>query len=156
MMLSMTTTTETDRLSDLIDKKHEVLAQLFDLGRRQVEFIDAGDMSQLFKVLSAKQRLLAALQTVERGLDAFRHQDPEQRLWRTTGDRQQCAQKTRQCEALLLEIMQHERDSEQKLLVRRDETAQQLQGLHHAAESRSAYAGAAEPVNVHLDLSTES
>ena len=156
MTPSMTTTTETDRLAELIDKKHEVLAQLSDLGRRQVEFIDAGDMSQLFKVLSAKQRLLIALQTVERGLDAFRHQDPEQRRWRTAEDRQQCAQITRRCDALLSEIMQQERDSEQKLLVRREETAQQLQGLHHAAETRSAYAGSAEPVNVHLDLSTES
>lgn len=151
-----TTTTETVRLAELIGRKHDLLAQLCDLGRRQIEFIQAGDMSQLFKVLAAKQRLLTALQTAERDLEPFRKDDPEARQWSSVEARRHCAEVRQRCENLLAEIICQERDSEQQLLVRRDETVHQLQGLHLAANTRAAYADETQPLSGQLDLSTDT
>jgi flagellar biosynthesis/type III secretory pathway chaperone len=134
------TSTDTERLSELMGHKHALLVQLRDLGKRQLESIDAGDVGQLLKVLSAKQRLLTALNEVERALDPFRNQNPEARRWRTAEDRQQCAQLVVRCEALLNEVMQQEKVSEGQLKLRRDEAHHRLQGAHAAAEARGAYA----------------
>ena len=51
----------TDVLAELVVKKHDLLVQLRDVGLRQIELIDGGDMTQLLKLLSSKQRLLNGL-----------------------------------------------------------------------------------------------
>ena len=56
----------TEILGDRIEQKLALLGQLRDLGRRQTALIETGDLTQLLKLLSAKQRLLAALQALER------------------------------------------------------------------------------------------
>jgi flagellar biosynthesis/type III secretory pathway chaperone len=149
------TSFETDTLADFVGQKHALLVQLRDLGRRQIESIDAGDIGQLLKILSAKQRLLAALQQIERGLDPFRNQDPERRTWRTADARRQCAQLAGNCEAILNEIMQQEKHSEEQMIMRRDEAASRLQGAHVAAEARGAYAMDAMSNLGQIDLSSQ-
>jgi hypothetical protein len=74
---------DTDLLSDWIRRKHNCLLHLRDLGRRQLELVRDGGMSELLDVLAAKQQLLVELQRVERGLDPFRGQDPDARPWGT-------------------------------------------------------------------------
>ena len=74
---------DTDLLASFIGKKHDVLEQLRQLSRRQMDLIGEGDMTGLLSVLNVKQNLLVALQAVERDLDPFRQQDPDQRTWRT-------------------------------------------------------------------------
>ncbi len=148
------TLTETERLSELVSQKQTLLVQLRDLGRRQLESIDAGDVGVLLKVLSAKQRLLTALHEIERGLDPFRNQNPETRRWRTPDDRQRCAQLVLRCEALLNEVMQQEKQSESQLKLRRDEAATRLQGAHAAAEARGAYHANPTTMQGQLDLSS--
>ncbi|HZZ73690.1 MAG TPA: hypothetical protein VFE24_15675 [Pirellulales bacterium] len=152
----MTLFAETDRLAELLRQKQAVLLQMFELGRKQLEYIEAGEMSQLFKVLSAKQRVLANLQGVEQSLDPFREQDPEQRRWCSAEARQEAADVTRRCEWLLSQIMQQEKQSESRLLVRRNDAAEQLHGLHQGTASRTAYVDSHTPVSLELDLSTES
>ena len=56
---------ETDILVQLIRAKHACLTQLRDMGRRQIELIEAGDLTALLDLLSVKQRPLADLQRVE-------------------------------------------------------------------------------------------
>jgi flagellar FlgN protein len=146
----------TTTLSELIRKKHELLVQLRDAGSRQQELIAAGDMTQLLKLLSSKQRLLNGLQELERQLDQFREQKPEQRSWPNEAERQRCSQTAAHCEGLLAEIVKQERESESRLMAHRDRVAVQLEGLHQAVEARRAYA---EPValdSCRLDLSSEN
>jgi hypothetical protein len=131
---------QTDVLADLIRNKGECLVQLRDMGRRQLELIDGGEMTALLDVLSAKQRVLAKLQQIERALDPFRGQDPEQRRWRTEEDRRRCTEQLQQCERLLAEIVSQEKCSEGALLRRRDEAAQRLQSANLAGQARQAYA----------------
>src|SRR5260370_4930515 len=96
----------TDILADLVGKKHDLLVQLRDVGLRQMELIEGADMTQLLKLLSSKQRLLGGLQGVERELNPFRQQHPDDRVWRSPADRQRCAEMPARCEALFAEVVE--------------------------------------------------
>ena len=130
---------ETDVLAELIRSKRECLMQLRDLGRRQIELIEVGDVTTLLDVLAVKQRSLLKLQQIERTLDPFRGQDPDKRRWRTPDLRSECNEQLRQCETLLSEIISREKVAEGALTRRRDETAKRLQGAHRAGQARQAY-----------------
>ena len=143
-------------LAELIAKKHDLLVQLRDAGTRQMELIAAGDMTHLLKLLSTKQRLLNGLQDVERQLNPFRQQDAGQRMWVSESERQRCSQTVRRCEALLAEVVEHERQSELCLMAHRDRVAIQLDGLQQAAQARRAYAEPLASDVSHLDLSSEN
>ncbi len=145
----------TDTLAELVVHKHDLLVQLRDVGLRQVELIDGGDMTQLLKLLSTKQRLLNGLQTVERELEPFRRENPDSRVWRSPSDRQRCAEQAARCEVLLAEVVEREKLSETSLLAHRDRVAVALQSAHRSAEAHHAYDAAQYSVSRHLDLSSE-
>jgi flagellar biosynthesis/type III secretory pathway chaperone len=146
----------TQHLTSLLEQKHDCLTQLRDLGARQLERIDAGDMATLMKVLSAKQRILADLQSVERGLDPFRGELPEERAWRSPAERDHCTQLIRRCQLLFSEIVEQEREAELRLILERDDAEQRLRGMHVAAGAHGAYLQNASTSTSSLDLSTES
>lgn len=146
---------ETDLLDELIERKHECLVRLRDMGRKQFELVSEGSITGVLDVLSAKQDLIVRLQSIERALDRFRDQDPESRQWSSPERRGQCADRLQRCESLLAEILSQEKQSEQELVRRRDATAEQLQGLHRAGQARGAYAAPAAAQGYHLDLSSE-
>jgi hypothetical protein len=129
----------TDQLAELIRCKHQVLLQLRDLGQRQAELVAAGDTGSLLKLLAVKQRLIAAIQALERDLAPYYEEDPEQRSWPTADSRQRCAQQAAECNALLQEIVRLEKASAEAMTVRRNEVAEQLHQVHAAAHVRSAY-----------------
>jgi hypothetical protein len=143
---------ETDLLAELIRNKRECLVQLRDMGRRQLELIDEGDMTALLDVLMTKQRSLEKLQQIERALDPFRSQDPDRRRWRTGEDRRLCTDQLQQCERLLAEIISQEKCSEGALLRRRDEAASRLQSAHLADHARQAYAAQPHRQTKQIDL----
>lgn len=146
---------DTELLSALIDKKQECLVRLRDMGRRQYELVHEGCITGVLDVLSAKQDVLVRLQSIERALEPFRDQDPEARRWASPERRQRCAQQLQRCEELLAEIIAQERQSEQELVRRRDETAEQLQGIRAAGQARGAYITTPAPTTHQLDLSSE-
>jgi hypothetical protein len=139
---------DTDVLAQLVAGKLDCLSQLRALGVRQLEAIAAGDLTALLRVLAGKQRLLARLQELETQLAPFRGQPPEERVWRDPADRERCARMADVCTALLAEIVEQERQSENRLLVRRDQAAAQLQGMHRSGEAQGAYR--ADPHPTHL------
>ena len=146
----------TQHLTTLLERKHEFLTQLRDLGSRQLERIDAADMTTLMKVLSAKQRMLVDLQTVERELDPYRGESPEARTWPSPAARQHCAQLTTRCQLLFSEIVAQERDAESRLILQRDDAEHRLRGMHVAAGAHGAYQRENTVSTSSLDLSTES
>ncbi len=146
---------ETDLLSDLIDRKLQCLVQLRDMGRRQFELVEEGSITSLLDLLSAKQEVLARMQSIERRLDPFRDQDPDARRWRSPQKRRSCAEQVKRCERLLAETLAQEKRSEQELIRRRDEAAHQLQGIQHAGQACGAYAAAAAFSAHQLDLCSD-
>ncbi|MFZ5832860.1 MAG: hypothetical protein ACOY3P_22465 [Planctomycetota bacterium] len=145
----------TDLLADLIRAKRSCLGQLRDLGRRQLEFIEEGEMSALLDLLATKQQVIASLQKLERALTPFRGEDPEQRVWRSADARRSCADDLGQCETLLSEILSQEKCSEGALERRRDASAAQLQGIHVASQARRAYTTSISGTSAGLDLTCE-
>jgi hypothetical protein len=146
----------TDLLAELIQRKHACLVELREMGRRQFETVVEGSITALLDVLAAKQRVLGALQAVERELDPFRGQDPHQRPWRSPEARQACAATLAQCEALLGEILAQEKQSERELVRRRDEAAARLRGIHAAGQARGAYLPGPHFAPGQLDLMSET
>jgi hypothetical protein len=145
---------ETDLLAELADRRHGLLEQLRALGRRQLELIEQGDMTQLIQVLSVKHHLLAEVQQVEKRLDPFRTQDPKARNWRSAQVRERCAERFVESDELVREILEHEKLGELRLRQYRDEAAARLQMAHAAGHARTAYADAIVHAG-RLDLSTE-
>lgn len=139
-------------LTERMEQKLALLVQLRDLGLHQAALIGAGDMTQLLKLLAAKQRLLAALQSLERELDRFRSDDPEARVWTSLEHRRRCAETAAACEELLRTIVEQERQSESQMRLRREEAAVQLQGAHYVAEVHHAYLAEPLPASSQLDL----
>jgi gamma-glutamylcysteine synthetase len=146
---------ETAILADLIRAKRECLLQVRELGRKQMELIEQGNMTALLDLLTVKQRSISQLQRIEKTLDPFRGEDPDERAWAAPEARAACAEMAEQCDVLLAEVIKNEKYCETALVRRRDETANQLQGAHMAGCARQAYLGGPELPISQLDLSTE-
>lgn len=146
----------TKQLAELIHKKHEVLKRLYELSERQQKMVQSGDIVPLMRVLSVKQTLLQALQQLDRQLDPFRDEDPEERLWPSDEAREQTRQVAASCESLRQRIMAMEKESEALLTQRRAATAEQLKQLNTARQAATAYAQS-PPDGLHqLDLSSDT
>lgn len=146
---------DTTQLAGLIAQKEKCLVHLRDLVKRQLALIVDGEISQLLKVLSAKQQLIGKLRTLEKSLAPFQHQDPESRRWRSREDRAACAERAAACKALLAEIVEAEKTSEHRLASRRDEIARRLHATHTAARARGAYQNDASSAIGMLDVASE-
>jgi hypothetical protein len=129
----------TERLSDLIERKHRILVQLRELGRRQLDFVAGRDTASLIKLLAVKQSLIGSLQIVESELSPFVAEDPDRRVWKTSEARSRCADQASECNTILREIVSLEKQGVDQLTVHRNEIAVQLEHVHAAADVRSAY-----------------
>jgi hypothetical protein len=145
----------TDQLLELVDRKQQVLGHLCELGRRQLELIGQDQIEELLEVLWSKQKLITALHEVQRALEPYRRQLPEQRNWQSPAEREQCAKRLAECESLLAEILQQERHSELQLSQRRDLAAARLDGAHGAEAARRAYQTSGGTPGGQLDLFCE-
>ncbi|MEX0867157.1 MAG: hypothetical protein WD030_07350 [Pirellulales bacterium] len=144
----------TEQLAELVARKHRVLTCLRDLGRRQAELIERNEIDVLLKLLSGKQRLLDELLALDGRLAPFREQDPDRRRWASDDDRARCSEVAADCERMLRQIVQQERESEQAMIRCRDETAARIDGSHKAVQVHGAYFGANQSTASSLDLSS--
>ncbi len=129
----------TDKLAELIAQRHSCLVQMHKLGMKQSELVSEGEIGALLRLLSVKNQLIVALQATEHQLTPFHDQDAERREWSSPAGRERSARQATECQALLAEIMDMERDSEQKMTARRDLVAGQLQAAQSAGTARRAY-----------------
>ncbi|MGD9126228.1 MAG: hypothetical protein PVH19_02515 [Planctomycetia bacterium] len=148
----MTTTYETDQLAELVTTKLKCLIELREMGVRQQKCIEDEKMSDLIKVLGAKQTLINRLGQIERAMDPFRTDDPESRVWRSPENRAECRKNVEECDAILAQILEGERQSESILRVRRDETAEKLQSSYASSVTRTAYAEAQPRATSQIDF----
>ncbi len=147
---------DTTELAVLINRRHERLSNIYYLSQRQIDLINMGELGLLMKVLSSKQSLLVELQSIERELDPFRSQAPEERAWSSADERAACARKADEGNRILGEIFQLEQQAGTLLAERRDKAAAGLQHLHTANEARGAYLAAPDAAQFHrLDLTTD-
>jgi hypothetical protein len=129
----------TETLTELIRKKHQVLARLRDVGRRQADFVNGGDVGALLALLGDKQQLISGLQALEQELSPFYAEDADRRVWSSPEQRAECARQAAECNRLLEEVVALEKESAEKLTTRRNQVAEQLQQAHAATQVRGAY-----------------
>ncbi len=129
----------TEQLAELIRKKHQVLMQLRDIGRRQADLVSGGEIAALLKLLAGKQQLIVALQDLERALKPYYAQNPDSRVWHSPAERAQISQLASECNTLLEEIVSLEKRGAEQMDARKNEVAEQLQQVHAAAHVRNAY-----------------
>ena len=132
-------TLSTSLLTELIRRKHDVLVQLCDVGRRQQEIVERGETTALLELLAAKQTMISVLQQVERELAPYHAEDPTERVWPAEVAREHCAQQAAECNRLLAAIVELERHSADRLAIRRNDVAAQLRQVHAAGQARDAY-----------------
>jgi hypothetical protein len=133
------TNLNSEKLAELISQRHTCLLQMHKLGVKQSELVATGEIGALLRLLSVKNQLIVALQAIEQQLAPFHAQDPESREWPNHAARERCATKIVDCQRLLDEIMEMERDNERKMTERRDQVASQLQAAQSAGAARRAY-----------------
>ena len=146
---------ETDVLGELIHQKHDLLDAIVRHGAKAARIGSGWKHGTLVGPTIGQTTGPSELQRIEFQLEPFRNQDPESRQWRTSDARQRCAQELAQCKLLFGEILVQEKQSEQELARRRDETAAQLQGVHRAAQARGAYTTAVQSGCSQLDLTSD-
>jgi hypothetical protein len=129
----------TEKLIELIREKHDVLLQLRDMGRRQSDLVKSGEITELLKLLGTKQHLILGLQEFERELKPYYAENPESRVWRSPGERAECAKLAAECNSLLEEVVALERTGAEQMNARKSEVAEQLHHAHAAVHVRNAY-----------------
>jgi multidrug resistance efflux pump len=147
---------DTERLSQLMSRKRELLTLLRDLGKAQWSLIQAENMTHLLRLLSAKQPLVDELRQVDTELAPYREIAPEQRVWSSPQSRATCQADAQACETLLAELLDWERKGEVDMRSRRDQTQEQLREMETAAVARSAYLGMEAASPGQLDMTVES
>jgi hypothetical protein len=147
---------ETELLAQAISEKHACLVSLRELGRRQAQWIVDGDMERLLRLLAVKQQMIEQLQEIEKSLHPLRQQDPETRQWASERARQQCADQSAACQALLVEIVSQEKCCAEQLARRRDEVARRLEAASTSARTRGAYCEHHRTANAVIDLTSET
>jgi len=129
----------TDNLASLIRKKHQILVQLRSIGQKQQATSEDSAVAAMLQLMGAKQHLINALELVERNLRPYQTEDPELRVWRTPEDRANCAKQAQECTSLLAEVMELEKNQEQRMVDRRNDVAKQLQQSTASRDAAGAY-----------------
>lgn len=147
----------TERLAQLVHQKATLVRELHKLVSKQQQMIREQEVD-LIPLLAVKQRVLEALNDVDRTMDPFRQQDPEQRRWVSLEARAHCRDEAEQCEALFRQVLMIENDCTLTLQKQQQKTREQLQGVALSGQASRAYqrsAGAMTPPASHLDFVSE-
>jgi len=150
------TVLDTHLLGELVSRKFDCLVQLHELGCQQFLLVDSGEVTQLMKVLAAKQVLITRMQEIEVELNPFRDQKPEERQWASPAARARCADLIERGQQLFREVMAQEKRSELRLIERRDEVASRLRTAHSAHQARGAYLSDSQRPHGRLDITSQS
>lgn len=142
------TTLATDRLASLIAARRQVLAVLAELARRQLQLVAENQIGSLLSLLATKQAVIRQLETLHRELAPFHADDPEARLWRSPQARAECQRQAEECQALLAQVLELERQAEAALATQQATTAQALGRLTSLADAQAAYAAASQPLSL--------
>ncbi len=129
----------TDNLYALMMLKVEVLEQLCELAKLQTTICQTSDASILLGFLSRKQPLMDQLAEVQENLSIYTNDDPEQRVWRSSEQRQVCRDASVRCQNLLAEIVLLEKQSLDEMSMRREALAAQLQDDQDGSIAAQAY-----------------
>lgn len=130
---------ETSELRKCLERQLEILSALLLLAQQQADCLGADDVEVLLSMLARKQPLLAELLELQEKLRPYREQDPEQRVWTSTAQREHCQQLVANCTQVHQEILRLEASTLTVLEQHRNAIAAQLQDGRDATLAHTAY-----------------
>ncbi|MGI9472230.1 MAG: flagellar export chaperone FlgN [Rubripirellula sp.] len=146
-----------DELSELITRRWSTLRELLECSRKQIDAIESGQMSDLMRLLSDKQRPISELVSIAEQLRLATHDDPEQRNWASPEMRQRCRDQQHECETMHLELLAIEAECEATLSANRQEVQERLAKVDAGWQAASGYAhqSSSPTSGGQLDLSSD-
>ncbi len=127
-------------LSELIAQRWSALDELLELGRLQTEAINAGQMSQLMRILSAKQAPLNRLDSIAKLIRAAADDDPTQRAWDNPSIRESCRAQQEQCDQMHLDLLAIEAACETALQENRSSLQAEILQMNASHQAAKYYA----------------
>ena len=132
-------------LAALMRERRDILRGLHEVGKRQIDIIAAGHMSELMSLLAQKQRPLNRLGEIAELLKPFANQDHRHRSWPSQECQDQCRADQRDCERLHVELLAIEAQCESALEVSRESIRQELQRIDVARQAATSYSSCETP-----------
>lgn len=134
-------------------ERRQCFAELLAFSRAQLALIDSDDYTRLLSLLGSKQRVIGRLEEIgklhPRLWDAWR----TARTQLPPVERATCERLLAETEALLAELLEHERVGTEQLARRRDHTQLELQDVTTGSQAQSAYRDSLAPAtHRHLDI----
>ena len=133
--------------------RRQCFADLLQISRCQLGLVETDDYSQLLRLLGGKQQIIGRLEAISSRLPRLWDDWRRERERLAPGAREACEQTLADTEALLAELLEHERIATETLARRREQTAQQLAAVAGGSRVNQAYRDCLAPVtHRHLDL----
>ncbi len=129
-----------NEVAALIQQRWEILDQLLSISRLQMTAIERGQMSELMRLLSEKQKPLNKLIELGNQIGVASADDSEDRYWDSNDIREQCRRQQDDCEKINLELLAIEAECESKLSQNRDELRERLERVDSGWQAVSGYA----------------
>ena len=130
------TDTDLKEVLEYFGQEQACYTALLDLSRRQKGVIETGTVDELLRILGQKQQLLAQVSDIENRLRQYKKNWQEIRTRLDQNDRAVLDLALSTVEELLAELIELEKQSEQLLTRRRDDTKQ---GLVEAAQGKTVH-----------------
>jgi len=145
------------QVAALIEQRWEILNRLLGISRLQMAAIEQGQMSDLMRLLSEKQKPLNQLIELGGQIGAANADHSRERHWDSDEARQRCREQQDECEKMNLELLAIEAECEAKLSHNRDELRQRLERVDSGWQAVSGYADqtAKSTIGGSLDLSSD-
>ncbi len=130
----------TKKLQELGSLKLHLLRSARELSIQQFEVMQSDDVATLLTVLSRKSEILDTLRTLQKDLDPYREQQPEDRHWDSEEERLACRKTFDEIDRLLEELTQMDNQALDQMTQQRDAMASQLAQFATAEAVQNAYA----------------
>lgn len=138
-----------DFLKTFVDRR-QCFADLLELSKRQLGLVETDEYSQLLGLLGGKQQIIGRLEKIGKAQPRLWEDWREERDGLAPPARQACEQTLAETEALLAQLLEHERVSTEGLACRRDQTAHQLRTVAAGSRVNQAYRDSLAPATHRL------
>lgn len=142
-----------EEIRDVLQHRRKHCRDLLELSRRQHQFIEAGDYTQLMSTLALKQRILGRLDEVKRRYPELSRQWTSLRESGLPGVRQDCESLIAETETILADLLASEKEGTDQLTERREATRRQLEAVSQGVHINQVYADTT-PILNHRFLNT--
>jgi hypothetical protein len=141
------------QLAEVMEQRWSALRHLLEISDRQLAAIDAGQMTQLMRLLSEKQQPLNRLAEIAEQIRGAAGDDPASRKWESEERRADCRRQQEECEKMHLELLAIEAECESALKKSREAIQQNLERVDSARQAANGYLAPAPTSGSRLDLS---